>query len=221
MPTGSMAPTLLGFHKELTCPNCQFPFVVGMDEQGRTGRPVCPNCGQDGLGKVAAVECNGDRLLVQKFLFDFRRPRRWEVAVFQSPAEPDQAYVKRVVGLPGESIQIVDGDVHIDGRIARKSLGRAAGDAHPGLRQRLRPGRLRPLPALGVPGRPVAPGRRRAAGRPRGPRFVHEPTADLGRPRGLARISPLGPRPRPATGRSATSAPTTAATSGARTWSAT
>ena len=122
VPTGSMAPTLLGFHKELTCPNCKFPFVVGMDDQGRTGRPVCPNCGQDGLGKVAAVECNGDRLLVQKFLFDVRRPKRWEVAVFQSPAEPDQAYVKRVVGLPGEAVQIVEGDLHIDGRIARKSL---------------------------------------------------------------------------------------------------
>ena len=43
------------------------------------------------------------------------------MAVFQSPAEPDQAYVKRVVGLPGEAIQIVDGDLYIDGRIARKS----------------------------------------------------------------------------------------------------
>ncbi len=122
VPTGSMAPTLLGFHKELTCPNCKFPFVIGSDEQGRSGRPVCPNCGQDGLDGVAAVECNGDRLLVQKYLFDFRRPVRWEVAVFHSPAEPDQAYVKRVVGLPGEAIQIVDGDLVVDGRVARKSL---------------------------------------------------------------------------------------------------
>ena len=122
VPTGSMAPTLLGYHKVLTCPNCKFSFVVGMDEQGITGRPVCPNCGQDGLGNVPAVESNGDRLLVQKFLFDVRRPRRWEVGVFHSPTESDQAYVKRVVGLPGETIQIVDGDIHIDGKIARKSL---------------------------------------------------------------------------------------------------
>jgi signal peptidase I len=122
VPTGSMAPTLLGFHKEMVCPNCQFPFVLGMDDKGRIGRPICPNCGKDGLGDLPAIECNGDRLLVQKFFFDFWRPRRWEVAVFQSPNEPEQAYVKRVVGLPGESIQIVDGDVHVDGRIARKSL---------------------------------------------------------------------------------------------------
>ena len=68
------------------------------------------------------VECNGDRVLVQKFLYDFRAPRRWEVSVFQFPAEPTQAYVKRVVGLPGESVQIQSGDVVIDGQIARKSL---------------------------------------------------------------------------------------------------
>jgi signal peptidase I len=121
VPTGSMAPTLLGFHRELTCTNCQFPFVIGMDDQGRSARPICPNCGKGDLTDVPAVECNGDRLLVQKFLFDVRRPRRWEVAVFQSPVEPGQAYVKRVVGLPGETIQIHDGDVYIDGKIARKS----------------------------------------------------------------------------------------------------
>jgi signal peptidase I len=122
VPTGSMAPTLLGFHKELTCTNCRYPFVLGMDAEGRSGRPICPNCGKDGLGNVPAIECNGDRLLVQKFLYDLRPPRRWEVAVFQSPSEPDQAYVKRVVGLPGETIQVFDGDVYIDGKIARKSL---------------------------------------------------------------------------------------------------
>ena len=122
VPTGSMAPTLLGMHQDLTCPNCGIHFALGMDEGGRSGRAVCPNCGQVGLEGAPAVDCNGDRLLVQKFVYDLRPPRRWEVAVFQSPAEPDQAYVKRVVGLPGESVLIVDGDVVIDGRVARKSL---------------------------------------------------------------------------------------------------
>jgi len=123
VPTGSMAPTILGFHSELECPNCLNHFSVGMDEAGRlAGRPVCPNCGHDGFDPATGVEASGDRLLVQKFLFDFRRPRRWEVAVFQSPVDPVQAYVKRVVALPGESVQIVDGDVWIDGSIARKSI---------------------------------------------------------------------------------------------------
>ncbi|WP_205678764.1 signal peptidase I [Aquisphaera insulae] len=121
VPTGSMAPTLLGHHRELTCPNCRFTFVIGLDEEGHQPHAVCPNCGKDGLDGVAAVECNGDRVLVQKFLFDFRSPRRWEVAVFHFPGDPTQAYVKRVVGLPGESVQVRGGDVYIDGRIARKT----------------------------------------------------------------------------------------------------
>src|SRR5262245_50116668 len=65
VPTGSMAPTLLGIHQELVCPNCGFRFALGMDERGRAGRPVCPNCGQTDLDRSSAVACNGDRLLVQ------------------------------------------------------------------------------------------------------------------------------------------------------------
>jgi signal peptidase I len=122
VPTGSMAPTLLGNHREVACPNCGFRFALGVDEEGRSGRPVCPNCGQKDLDGVPAVEGGGDRVLVQKFLYDFRRPRRWEVAVFHYPGEPSQPYVKRVVGLPGETVQVVGGDVQIDGRIARKTL---------------------------------------------------------------------------------------------------
>jgi len=122
VPTGSMAPTLLGNHKELVCPNCSFRFTMGLDESGRSGRPICPNCGQNDLDERGAVDRGGDRVLVQKFLFDVRRPKRWEVSVFHFPGEPTQAYVKRVVGLPGESIRIKDGDVYVDGVLARKTL---------------------------------------------------------------------------------------------------
>src|SRR5205823_11765223 len=109
-------------HRELACPNCNFRFTMGLDEEGRPGRPVCPNCGQTGFDDLPSVECNGDRVLVQKFLYDVRRPRRWEVAVFHFPGEPSPAYVKRVVGLPGEAVKISGGDVYADGRIVRKTL---------------------------------------------------------------------------------------------------
>lgn len=121
VPTGSMAPTLLGAHRDLRCTECGFRFALGVDEDGRSGHPLCPNCGAD-LAGAAASDRSGDRLLVHKFLYDWRGPKRWEVIVFQNPSEPGQAYVKRVVGLPGESIEIVDGDVVIDDRLARKSL---------------------------------------------------------------------------------------------------
>ena len=122
VPTGSMAPTLLGHHRELTCPNCRFPFDVGLDDEAPEARPLCPNCGRGGFEDAPVVACNGDRVLVQKFLFDFRAPERWEVAVFHFPGDPSQAYVKRVVGLPGESIRIAGGDVWADGVVARKDL---------------------------------------------------------------------------------------------------
>lgn len=122
VPTGSMAPTLLGIHETYTCPNCQHRFALGMDETGATGRPVCPNCGLVEWGATSGLLGSGDRLLVQKFLFDLRPPRRWESVVFQNPADPAQAYVKRVVGLPGESVLIRGGDIVINDQIVRKSL---------------------------------------------------------------------------------------------------
>ena len=121
VPTGSMASTLLGSHREILCPSCGLVFAVGLDEQGQSPRKVCPNCGRDDFRSAEAHDGEGDRLLVQKFLYDLRPPRRWEVAVFLNPADPSEAYVKRIVGLPGESVEVRHGDLYIDGRIARKS----------------------------------------------------------------------------------------------------
>jgi len=61
-------------------------------------------------------------LLVNKYAYLFDDPNRWEVVVFLNPNNPNQAYVKRVVGLPGETIHVRDGDVYIDGRIQRKTM---------------------------------------------------------------------------------------------------
>lgn len=122
VPTGSMAPTLLGAHRDLTCPGCAFPFALGSDDAGQPNRPACPNCGQSQFDADLGPELPGDRLLVHKFLFSLRPPRRWEMVVFDSPEEPGQPFVKRVVGRPGEQVAIRNGDVWIDGHPARKSL---------------------------------------------------------------------------------------------------
>ena len=111
VPTGSMAPQLLGSHQDIACPHCGLTFSVGIDEEGRSARPVCVNCGWSDFAQALSIARCGDRLLVQKDLFQLREPRRWEAAVFQSPNEPGQAYVKRIVGLPKESIRIRDGDI--------------------------------------------------------------------------------------------------------------
>lgn len=122
VPTGSMAPSLLGFHAETQCPVCGRDVVVGTDTQGQLeGTPTCNNCGAR-LNLEGSPVIPGDRLLVHKWFYSYKRPERWETVVFCCPDQPRQAYVKRVVGLPGESVQISQGNIFINGTIARKSL---------------------------------------------------------------------------------------------------
>ena len=123
--TGSMAPNLLGFHKRVVCPTCRFPFTVGVphDRIDPVQRQaVCPNCGQRRINVNSIPRNEGDQLLVHKHAFYFRPVRRWESAVFQNPNKPTEVFVKRIVGLPGERIQVVDGNVFVNGKIQRKNL---------------------------------------------------------------------------------------------------
>ncbi|MBA7710053.1 hypothetical protein ES703_118981 [subsurface metagenome] len=63
---------------------------------------------------------NGDRILVLKCIYQFFEPKRWDVVVFKNPLEPTINYIKRLVGRPGESVEIIDGDIYINGQISRK-----------------------------------------------------------------------------------------------------
>ena len=139
VPTGSMAPTLLGQHREIDLPELRLR-VRGRPRRGRADRhaPVCPNCGETRARRRPAVECSGDRVLVQKFLYDFRRPRR--VGSRRLPlSRRAVAGVRQAGGRPAGRVDPdLRGDVFIDGKIARKSLARAPGDADPGPRQPIR-----------------------------------------------------------------------------------
>ncbi len=125
IPTGSMAPTLYGAHLEVECTDCEQHFAVGIEEdrQARQRIPtsvVCPNCRlkQEPANRE---DYSGDRILVLKFLYDFKSPERWDVVVFRNPNEPQQNYIKRLVGLPGERIEIDEGNVFIGGEIVQKA----------------------------------------------------------------------------------------------------
>lgn len=67
-----------------------------------------------------------DRVLADKLCTLLRPPRRWEVMIFRFPLDERRLYVKRIVGLPGETMSIEGGDVWVQGegdaerRIARK-----------------------------------------------------------------------------------------------------
>jgi signal peptidase I len=58
----------------------------------------------------------GERLVVSKVAYRFGRPSRGDIVVFRSPFDRRVRFIKRVVGLPGETIAIRDGQVWIDGR---------------------------------------------------------------------------------------------------------
>lgn len=125
VPTGSMAPTFIGNHREGSCPRCGNSVRVGTPSRGGPDpfpAARCQNCGKRGIDLSKMHEVPGDRLLVDKNVFSARSPRRWEIAVFRCPVDLTIPYVKRVVGLPGESLQIIGGDVWINGILARKTL---------------------------------------------------------------------------------------------------
>src|SRR5690606_23082672 len=53
----------------------------------------------------------GDRALVDKQTYQFTDPNRGDVTVFRFPQQRSQPYVKRTVGLPGEAVAIINGDI--------------------------------------------------------------------------------------------------------------
>lgn len=133
IPTGSMAETLLGAHATRVCPTCGWQYDFGPVSPAESGDApflvpseiLCPNCHARVEPQVnSVIPRSGDRILVHKwpigldFLFP---PRRWDVIVFRDPKDPAMNYIKRLVGLPGESVEIIDGDVYVDGLIARKT----------------------------------------------------------------------------------------------------
>lgn len=136
IPTGSMAPTLYGAHATLMCPDCGTEFAYGLwelSEQKRNREASlsgvrsqdaarCPNC-DFLIADLPAVDYghsrqwpeSGDRILVLKWPFDIGGPLgpdRWDVIVFKDPADGVTNFIKRLVGLPGEVLMILDGDVY-------------------------------------------------------------------------------------------------------------
>jgi signal peptidase I len=166
IPTGSMAPTLLGAHFKVICPKCGYEFdrnarldhqaivdqsgiyqiPAGGNGHAELGRndlvpcddlPIfCPNCRYaitnpkdlpqflnmpevlDGRSNSRhpvpfAWANNGDRILVLKYLYSVLEPRRWDVIVFKEPENARDNYIKRLIGLPGDTVQVVNGDWYI------------------------------------------------------------------------------------------------------------
>jgi signal peptidase I len=168
IPTGSMAPTLLGAHFNVICPKCGYAFkrdgnpvfeyvqsdanrhivasvgdhaeltdnrIVPTDRDAPGAPIICPNCQYPidpgnlpqhlpsidtfdvRTGTVHPVpfawDNNGDRILVLKYLYAVLEPDRFDVIVFKEPMTAKDNFIKRLIGLPRETIEIVNGDVFV------------------------------------------------------------------------------------------------------------
>jgi len=138
IPTGSMAPTLLGEHVQLTDPETGYTFDASYRDTFRTadggeqpfaiqGQVTRQRGGErvrfDPLTAEAPMSGGriheprlatraGDRILVLKYLYAIHEPSRWDVVVFKNPENPTQNYIKRLIGLPNERLWLARGNVY-------------------------------------------------------------------------------------------------------------
>ncbi|MCM1183166.1 MAG: signal peptidase I [Roseburia sp.] len=66
-----------------------------------------------------------DHLIVDKLSYKFKEPERFDIIVFPFQYDRDTYYIKRIIGLPGEIVQIdEEGNIYIDGEILEENYGR-------------------------------------------------------------------------------------------------
>lgn len=127
IPTGSMGPTLRGEHVRMRGDFTGYAYDVDagpLTESGSAPTAKVPMwdpavsrhypVGESELGVLRRQTASGDRVLVLKYVPGLLPPSRWDVPVFRNPPLPfgDAAnYIKRLVGMPGESLVLADGDV--------------------------------------------------------------------------------------------------------------
>ncbi len=73
------------------------------------------------LGTSMEPNLHTDELVfVNKLAYQFGQPRLGDVIVFHFPRDPDQEYIKRVIGVPGDQVRIASGKVYINGALIQE-----------------------------------------------------------------------------------------------------
>ena len=98
------------------CPVCRYTMPMRPDIPGGLPEGVAPG------SVVDEPSYNGDRILVNKYIYTVSDPQRWDVVVFKFPGNAQMNYIKRLVGKPGEHLRIYQGDLFVGGDGASKEV---------------------------------------------------------------------------------------------------
>lgn len=112
----SMAPAFQGAHYAARCASCGCEYEFVANEPPGRGETVCPNCSSR-RPPVAITAQAGDRVLIDRWPLLWRDPERWETVAATLGAE---FMIKRVVALPGETLELRGGDVWVNQRPAER-----------------------------------------------------------------------------------------------------
>ncbi len=66
---------------------------------------------------------DGDRVWVDKLSYRFKAPERYDIVVFRYRYRDGRYYMKRIIGLPGETVLIIDGSVYVEGALLGETYG--------------------------------------------------------------------------------------------------
>lgn len=73
---------------------------------------------------------NEDYIVINKLSFTYKSPKRFDVVVFPYNEEENIYYIKRIIGLPGEKVQIINSSIYIDGTILYENYGKESMDEY-------------------------------------------------------------------------------------------
>lgn len=117
----SMVPTLHGEHQAAECADCGFRLQFEM--MAENANFVCSNCGEaNRLAESGVKTFRSPQWLFEK-CSKTHQLKKWDVIAFNSAIETGSEHkVKRVIGLPKETIELKFGDVYVDGTLIRKPI---------------------------------------------------------------------------------------------------
>jgi signal peptidase I len=83
-------------------------------------RPVIAAPFYVGSGSMVPTLMVWDRILINKLAYDFAEPQRGDIVLFESPEGEKDPLIKRVVGVPGDTIEIRAGALYVNGRLQKE-----------------------------------------------------------------------------------------------------